>query len=85
MALSLGPIAFEAGQRLKHTEDWQIIMKALEEQMGRLMHTAIEQSTGEACGYARGVRDVYCALWVIEAGSDAPVRSTQKPPVRARY
>lgn len=85
MALSLGPVAFEAGQRLKHTEDWQIIMKALEEQMGKQMHAAVDTAAPDMCGYARGVRDVYCALWTMEAGQDAPQRASQKPPVRSKY
>jgi hypothetical protein len=85
MALNLGNLAFEAAQRLKHTEDWQIIVKALEEQMGKLMHAAIETGDLKSCGYAQGVRDVFCALWVMEAGADAPQRATQKPPLRAKY
>ena len=85
MALNLGSNAFDAAQRLKNSEDWKIITAALEEQMGRLMHAAMETGALDACGYARGVRDVYCALWVMEAGSDAPQRASQKPAVKARY
>ena len=85
MGLNLGSLAFDAAQRLKNTEDWKVVMKALEEQMGRMAHAAIEASTADACGYARGVRDTFCALWVMEAGADAPQRATQKPPIRAKY
>jgi len=85
MALNLGSNAFDAGQRLKHTEDWKIIVGALEEHMGKLMHAAIETGAADSCGYARGVRDVFCALWVMEAGADAPQRSTQKPSIKAKY
>jgi hypothetical protein len=66
-----GPLAFEAAQRLKHTEDWKIILAALSEQMGRLAHSAIETGLPDHCGYARGVRDTLWALEVMEAGIDA--------------
>jgi hypothetical protein len=85
MAINLGSNAFDAAQRLKHTEDWKIVMSALEETMGKMMHSAIETSSPDTCGYARGVRDIYHALWTMEAGQDAPQRASQKPPVRAKY
>lgn len=85
MALSLGAQAFEAAQHLKHTEDWQIIVSALSEQMGRLMHAAVESGDPRACGYANGVRDVLWAMEVMEAGTNAPQRATQKPVLKNRY
>jgi len=84
MALNLGAEAFEAAQRLKNTEDWKIIVSALAEQMGRLMHAAIESAEPKNCGYAHGVRDVLWALEVMEAQNPAQ-RSSQKPTVKARY
>ena len=85
MALNLGPQAFEAAQRLKNTEDWKVVVGALAEQMGRLMHSAIESGETDHCGYARGVRDVLWAFEVMEAGALAPQRATQRPVVKARY
>ena len=85
MALNLGSAAFEAAQRLKNTEDWRVVVDALADQMGRLMHSAIESGDIRGCGYAHGVRDVLWALEVMEAGAGAPQRATQKPVVKARY
>jgi hypothetical protein len=85
MPLNLGSQAFEAAQRLKNTEDWKVIVAALSEQMGRLMHSAIETNEADHCGYARGVRDVLWAFEVMEAGATAPQRATQRPTVKTRY
>jgi hypothetical protein len=85
MALNLGPEAFEAAQRLKNTSDWQVIVAALAEQMGRLMHAAVESAEPMNCGYAHGVRDVLWAFEVMEAGPNAPQRVTQKPTIKSRY
>jgi hypothetical protein len=84
MSLSLGSQAFDAAQRLKHTEDWRVLMGALSEQMGRLMHSAVETATPENCGYARGVRDVLWCFEIMEAGPNAPSRATIKPTLPVR-
>lgn len=83
MALNLGSPAFEAAQRLKHTEDWKIIVDAMVDQTTKLMHAAVETGSPDHCGYARGVRDVLWAMQVMEAGADAPLRATQKPALRS--
>lgn len=83
--INLGAHAFDAAQRLKNTDDWQVIMGALAEQMGRLMHAAVESADSKTCGYAHGVRDVLWAFEVMEAGTNAPQRVTQKPIVKAKY
>jgi hypothetical protein len=84
MSLSLGAQAFDAAQRLRLTEDWRVLMTALSEQTGRLMHAAVESATPENCGYARGVRDVLWAFEIMEAGPNAPSRATIKPTVAMR-
>jgi hypothetical protein len=53
--------------------------------MGKLMHSAIESGEPMTCGYAHGIRDVLWAFEVMEAGANAPQRTTQKPLVKARY
>lgn len=84
--LNLGSNAFDAAQRLKNTEDWKIITEALEEQMGKMLHVAADSADPVICGYARAIRDVYHALWVMEAPPGAaPQRAAAKPPVKARY
>jgi hypothetical protein len=86
MALNLGPIAFEAVQRLKNNEDWRSFVDALEAQMGQMMHAAIECEVGhrqDATGYARGLRDVVATIALMER---APGRSgpMPKPAVRMK-
>lgn len=82
MSLNLGPVAFEAVQKLKGTSEWQALKAVLVDQMGRFMHGAIETGpTGnavDACGYARAFRDL---VWAIEAIERAPQQARQKPEV----
>jgi hypothetical protein len=85
MALNLGPMAFEAVQRLKNNEDWRAFVDALEAQMGMMMHAAIECDVShrqDATGYARGLRDVVAIIALMEK----PTRSGQipKPAVRMK-
>lgn len=84
--LSLGTSAFEAVTRLRGSapEEWRIITSALTDYMGRAMHAAIENGSADNCGYARGLRDVVWFFEVVDAGPNAPERSTMKPAVPSR-
>jgi hypothetical protein len=84
LSLNLGSAAFDAAQRLKHTEDWKLVVTALSEQASRLVHAAVETASPENCGYARGVRDVLWAFEIMEAGPNAPSRATVKPAINMR-
>jgi hypothetical protein len=85
MALNLGPIAFEAVQRLKNNEDWRAFVDSLESQMGVMMHMAIECAVDhrqDATGYARGLRDVVAIIALMEKPSRSGV--VPKPVIRAK-
>lgn len=84
--LSLGAPVFEAVTRLRGSapEEWRLITTALTDYMGRAMHVAIETSSADNCGYARALRDVVWFFEVVDAGPNAPERSTHKPAVPSR-
>jgi hypothetical protein len=84
--LTLGTPAFEAVTRLRGVapEEWRIVTTALTDYMARAMHAAIENGSADNCGYARGLRDIVWFFEVVEAGADAPSRSSMKPAVPSR-
>jgi hypothetical protein len=84
--ISLGTDAFEAITRVRGAapEEWRVITKALTDYMARAMHAAIETGNPDHSGYARAFRDVVWFFEVVEAGPNAPERSTMKPAVPSR-
>lgn len=83
MSLILGSAAFDAISRLKGSDEWRAFKLALSEQMGKFMHAAIETGDSDACGYARGLRDVVWAIDVIEAGpGNGVIAGRTKPFIR---
>jgi hypothetical protein len=79
----LGAHTFDAAKRLKNSEDWQAILAGLHEQTAKLMHNAIASAAADACGYARGVRDVLNTLEILES-DNAVVRKVQQPVISTR-
>ena len=81
MSLNLGPVAFEAVSQLKHTPEWRAFKSALQDQMSKLMHAAVDVGDAAACGYARALRDVVWAIEVIEAGPGQGVVAAKSKPL----
>jgi hypothetical protein len=85
MSLNLGAQAFDAVTMLKNNDAWRAFKNALHEHVLRMGHAAIEVGTPDACGYARGMRDILWAIELIEAGpGQATVAVRKKPDIIAK-
>ena len=82
MSINLGNEAIDAVRKLRNSPEWGLVMAALTEQSRKSMNTALEappELKGDACGYARAIRDVFIALYSASTGT--PMNRVEKPGV----